>query len=64
MTIEEMQIIAKADAVRLRKARALSRKGWATHGRVNVIYYPNCDRFAYFLDSRRVNRADIEELVA
>jgi len=63
MTIAELQKAAKADAVRLRKVRALSRTGWAKHNKVVVRYYPDSDRFAYFLDGRRVNRSDIEELV-
>jgi hypothetical protein len=63
MTVKELQNAAKADAMRKRKMRALSRKGWATHGKVNVIYYPDSNRFAYFLESRRVNRSDIEGLL-
>jgi hypothetical protein len=60
--IKELQTAARADAKRKVKMRALSRKGFATRGRAVVVYYPDCDRFAYFVEGHRVNRSDIEVL--
>ena len=57
--IKLLQNGAKADAKR--KRGGLTSTGYAAANRVMVNYYPHSQRFAYFLDGRRVNRADIEK---
>lgn len=64
MTVEALKAAAKADAMRKRRLRWKIHTGWAAHSQIRCAYYPDSDRFAFFLAERgRVNRSDIEPLL-
>ena len=64
MTLKELEAAAKADAKR--KRAGLSRVGYAAYrlpdGVLVIRYYPDCSRFAYFIEGRRVNKRDAAEV--